>query len=82
MLMDVLSRSHWKFTPLLAPLERKKPSLPVIEDESNHDAAEQKFLSEQERFIQTEIIYTLRKNGLYMPSGLGGRSCQACRQKC
>ena len=38
---------------------------PSIADESNH---------KQERFVWTEIIFPLRKNGGYILSGLGGRS--------
>ena len=52
-------------------VQRKKPS---IVDESNRNGAEQEPLLEQERFIRTEITFTLRKNGGYIPSGLGGRS--------
>ena len=38
-----------------------------------HDGTEQESLSEQKRFVLTEMTFTLRKNGGYMPSCLGGR---------
>ena len=49
-------------------LQRRKPN---IVDESNHNGAEQESLLKQERFVQMEITFTLRKNGGYMPSDLG-----------
>ena len=57
---------HRKF----ALLQRK----PSIVDESNQDGAEQESFSEQERFVRTEITFTLRKYGGYRTSSLGGRS--------
>ena len=36
--------------------------------------------SEQERFMRTEITFTLRKNGGYRTNGLGGRSFPVVRQ--
>ena len=59
-----------------APLRRRKPS---IVDESNHDGAEQESFSEQQRFVQTEITFTLRKNGDHRASGLGSRSFPVVR---
>ena len=43
-----------------APLRRRKPKYCRL---SNHNGAEQEMFSEQERFVRTEITFTLRKNG-------------------
>ena len=56
---------------------RRKPS---IVDVNNHGGAEQESFSEQERFMQMEITFTLRKNGGYRTSGLGGKSFPVVRQ--
>ena len=62
---DKLSKTH-TFTKKFAPLRsRKKTSdLTGIVDESNHDGSEQESFSEQERFVQAEIIFTLRKEAI------------------
>ena len=57
------------FTKNFTPLQRIKPS--KILGESNHK--EQESFSEQEKFVQMEITFTLRENGGYKISGLGGR---------
>ena len=44
---------------MFAPLRRRKPT---IVDESNHDGADQESFLEQERFVQMEITFTMRKN--------------------
>ena len=61
---------------MLTPLQGRKPNLP---NESNHDGTKQD-MWEQERFVQTEITLTLRKNGSYMPSSLGGKSFPMVKQ--
>ena len=48
-------------------------------DESNHHGAKQEWLSEQERFEQMEITFTLRENGGCMPSSLDGWSFPVVR---
>ena len=63
------NKIHWKFTLL------RRRYLSIV-DESNHNDAE------QERFVQMEITFTLRKNGSYnIPSGFGGRSFPVDRQE-
>ena len=52
--------------------DNKKP-YGAWQDESNHYGVERDLLSVQERFEWMEITIILRKNGGYMPSGLGGR---------
>ena len=54
----------------VALLRRRKPN---IADESNHDDTEQESFSEQERFVWTEITFTLRKNGGYRTGSCGSR---------
>ena len=44
------------------------------------NAAVQELTSEQQRFDQTEIIFSLRKNGGYVHSSLGGRFILVVRQ--
>ena len=53
---------------------------PSIVDESNRNGTKQEMFSEQESFVQTEIIFTLRKNGGYRTSCLGGRLHPVVRQ--
>ena len=65
-------RNHQKFVLL----RRRRPS---IVDESNHNGTEQKSFLEH-TIVQTEIIFTLRKDGGYRTSGLGGRSFPVVRQ--
>ena len=60
-----------------APLRRRKPS---IVDESNHNGTEKELFSKQERFVRMEITFTLRKNGGYRASSLGGRLFPVVRQ--
>ena len=55
----------------------KKDKLVV---KSNHDEAEQESFSEQQRFVRMEIAFTLRKNGGYKTSVLGGRLFPVVRQ--
>ena len=54
------------FMKKFAHLRKRKPG---IVDESNHDGSEQESFSEQEKFMRTEITFTLRKNGGYRTSG-------------
>ena len=63
---------------MFALLRRRKLG---IVDESNHDSTEQESLSEQERFVQMEVTFTLqRKNGGYRISSLGSKSFPMVRQ--
>ena len=50
------------------------------ETESKHHRAEKECTLEQQRFDQTEITFSIRKNGGYIRSGLGGRSVLVVRQ--
>ena len=63
----------------LPEVHRRMPNLLIIEDKSNQHSAKQESLLEQERFVQTETTFILRKNGDYMPSGFGGRSSPVVR---
>ena len=42
--------------------------------ESKHHGAVQELTSEQQRFSWTEVMFSLRKNGGYICSSLGGKS--------
>ena len=48
--------------------------------ESKHHGAAKESTSEQQRFDYTEITFSLRKNGGYIHSSLGGRSVLVVRQ--
>ena len=50
------------------------------EVESKHHGAVKELTSEHQRFDWTEILYSLRKNGGYIRSSLGGRSVLVVRQ--
>ena len=49
------------------------------EVKSKHHGAVKELTSEQQRFDRTEITFSLRKNGGYMRSSLGGRSILVVR---
>ena len=72
----MLNTKNFHLCEEFALLRRRKPS---IVDESNHNGAEKESFLEQERFVWTEITFTLRKNGGYRTSHLGGRSFPVVR---